>query len=426
MCQCSGICANKKAEDNLKKNHQEKKTTKTKPKWTKFSLVKLASNICTGFSSFRTFCHYLSDVRVVFGFRDRAAKMAQWFEYLCPRMWPGASCTPTRCRCSRLHWCRGRRPLGTHHMQNLAKKRAHLREVMMLHFVTAHLRAYLGKSDLASFWFTVLYMPCGRAFPFVVRHMYELTLNFTFQSCHLQKDWAIAQDTVCVWVPAVNVLDKKHGPVWPQLLWKVAPGRCACQNGWYQMDLRIWFGICFVAGLCLKSNGMCHSRTATVMCLASASTWHIRLFSPWLNSVTYNIVKNCHRKLKMQYVCFVSIGTRFCYIKSAGLEHAIIGTNYQLCWHRLQGCYVYGLVLERHARLGYVCCLCLKVVNFHGHMLLRSERGNCGLGPGWLPPTVSHNSTGTASSSQTSRCQPLSYGWWDVSLCCWQESWQFE
>lgn len=198
MCQCNGICVNKKAEDNLKKNHQEKKTTKTKPKWTKFSLVKLASNICTGFSSFRTFCHYLSDVRVVFGFRDRAAKMAQWFEYLCPRMWPGASCTPTRCRCSRLHWCRGRRPLGTHLMQNLAKKRAHLREVMMLHSVTAHLRAYLGKSDLASFWFTVLYMPCGRAFPFVVRHMYELTLNFTFQSCHLQKDWAIAQDTVCV------------------------------------------------------------------------------------------------------------------------------------------------------------------------------------------------------------------------------------
>ena len=110
MCQCNGICVNKKAEDNLKKNHQEKKTTKTKPKWNKFSLVKLASNICTGFSSFRTFCHYLSDVRVVFGFRDRAAKMAQWFEYLCPRMWPGASCTPTRCRCSRLHWCRGRRP----------------------------------------------------------------------------------------------------------------------------------------------------------------------------------------------------------------------------------------------------------------------------------------------------------------------------
>ena len=88
--------------------------------------------------------------------------------------------------------------LGTHLMQNLAKKRAHLREVMMLHSVTAHLRAYLGKSHLASFWFTVLYMPCGRAFPFVVRHMYELTLNFTFQSCHLQKDWAIAQDTVCV------------------------------------------------------------------------------------------------------------------------------------------------------------------------------------------------------------------------------------
>ena len=110
MCQCNGIYVNKKAEDNLKTNHQEKKTTKTKPKWTKFSLVKLASNICTGFSSFRTFCHYLSDVRVVFGFRDRAAKMAQWFDYLCPRMWPGASCTPTRCRCSRLHWCRGRRP----------------------------------------------------------------------------------------------------------------------------------------------------------------------------------------------------------------------------------------------------------------------------------------------------------------------------
>ena len=88
--------------------------------------------------------------------------------------------------------------LGTHLMQNLAKKRAHLREVMRLHSVTAHLRAYLGKSVLASFWFTVLYRPCGRAFPFVVRHMYELTLNFTFQSCHLQKDWAIAQDTVCV------------------------------------------------------------------------------------------------------------------------------------------------------------------------------------------------------------------------------------
>ena len=25
MCQCNGICVNKKAEDNLKKNHQEKK-----------------------------------------------------------------------------------------------------------------------------------------------------------------------------------------------------------------------------------------------------------------------------------------------------------------------------------------------------------------------------------------------------------------
>ena len=111
MCQCNGICVNKKAEDNLKKNHQEKKTTK--PKWTKFSLVRLASNICTGYLDsqiLRTFCHYLSDVRVVFGFRDRAAKMAQWFDYLCPRMWPGASCTPTRCRCSRLHWCRGHRP----------------------------------------------------------------------------------------------------------------------------------------------------------------------------------------------------------------------------------------------------------------------------------------------------------------------------
>lgn len=88
--------------------------------------------------------------------------------------------------------------LGTHLIQNLAKKRAHLREVMRLHAVTAHLRAYLAKSDLASFWFSVLYRPCGRAFPFVVRHMYELTLNFTFQSCHLQKDWPIAQDTVCV------------------------------------------------------------------------------------------------------------------------------------------------------------------------------------------------------------------------------------
>ena len=88
--------------------------------------------------------------------------------------------------------------LVTHLIQNLAKKRAHLREVMRLHAVTAHLRAYLAKSDLASFWFSVLYRPCGRAFPFVVRHMYELTLNFTFQSCHLQKDWPIAQDTVCV------------------------------------------------------------------------------------------------------------------------------------------------------------------------------------------------------------------------------------
>ena len=426
MCQCNGICVNKKAEDNLKKNHQEKKTTKTKPKWTKFSLVKLASNICTGFSSFRTFCHYLSDVRVVFGFRDRAAKMAQWFEYLCPRMWPGASCTPTRCRCSRLHWCRGRRPsLGL--ISCRTWQRSGLTYVRWWCFI-------LWQHTCVRIWGNQTLPASGSLFcTCLVVELFRLlwgictssrsTSHFSRATC--RKIGPLLR-TLCVWVPAVNVLDKKHGPVWPQLLWKVAPGRYACQNGWYQMDLRIWFGICFVAGLCLKSNGMCHSRTATVMCLASASTWHIRLFSPWLNSVTYNIVKNCHRKLKMQYVCFVSIGTRFCCIKSAGLEHAIIGTNYQLCWHRLQGCYVYGLVLERHARLGYVCCLCLKVVNFHGHMLLRSERGNCGLGPGWLPPTVSHNSTGTASSSQTSRCQPLSYGWWDVSLCCWQESWQFE
>ena len=60
-----------------------------------------------------------------------------------------------------------------------------------------------------------------------------------------------------------------------------------------------------------------------------------------------------------------------------------------------------------------------------GNFLLRSECGNCGLGPTWLPSTVSHNSTGTASASQTSRCQPFCHGWWDVSLCCWQESWQF-
>ena len=57
---------------------------------------------------------------------------------------------------------------------------------------------YCDVNDLTHFWRAWRYHPAGRSFPVLMRHMLELTLNFTFHQCHLARDWRLEPGTHCV------------------------------------------------------------------------------------------------------------------------------------------------------------------------------------------------------------------------------------
>ena len=65
-------------------------------------------------------------------------------------------------------------------------------------FVGSLMHQYCEANELANFWKAWAYHPAGRSFPSLLRHMYELTVNFTFRQCHLARDWQNDPGTICV------------------------------------------------------------------------------------------------------------------------------------------------------------------------------------------------------------------------------------